>query len=281
MELTKKEVRSNILLLVECFSCIIIYTYTILLCCIEQDEGEHESRDVDAAPPPPPPRPAARNVPPPVPPVARPPTAAAQRAAPPPPFQQQQQRPPPARVPGSNPYASSRNVLSSMSSAAAASRPAPAVSSATRAVVDLSVDDEPAQGMDLVTPTNNSTVTDPSLASASRASLPSQDTSSLSQDTRVSHMDTEPLSFTELLELVAKLQTDQQLYRQYESKMFVVPCKMLGHHQYFNIDKKKKKKRDRRNKDDKVRRYCMNWFATDRNDFNNGLTLSCIISFSV
>ncbi len=72
--------------------------FTFYYCIkIEQDEGDGESRDVDAAPP-------AAPLP--------PPPAVIQRAPPPPPFQQpprrqqqQQQNPPPARIPG-NPYAS-------------------------------------------------------------------------------------------------------------------------------------------------------------------------------
>jgi len=63
------------------------------------------------------------------------------------------------------------------------------------------------------------------------------------------------MSFSELRALMTRLQIDQEVYRQYENKVFVVACKMVGHHQYFNIDKKKKKKRDRKNKDDKVRLY--------------------------
>jgi hypothetical protein len=110
--------------------------------------------------------------------------------------------------------------------------------------------------LDLVTPTNNtvtSTVHAPTEVAVSRPP-PSQDTS-FSQETRgsFSTLDTEPVSFSELKDIIARLQTDQNVYRQYENKVFVVPCKMIGHHQCFNIDKKKKKKRDRKNKDDKVR----------------------------
>lgn len=85
---------------------------------------------------------------------------------------------------------------------------------------------------------------------------PSQDTT-LSQETKASFasIEIETLSFAELQTLVERLKQDQHLYRQYENKVFQVPCKMIGHHQYFNIEKKKKKKRDRKNKDDKVRTY--------------------------
>lgn len=213
---------------------------------IEQDEGDGESRDVDAAPP-------AAPLP--------PPPAVIQRAPPPPPFQQpprrqqQQQNPPPARIPG-NPYAS-------QGSSAASNRPAPLPAVAPlRAVVDLSVDDnddEPmpqAPPLDLVTPTYLSTTTaGDTLSVAARTTRTSQDSSSQETGVHSTEMgDTEPVSFAELLEIVTRIQTDPQVYRQYESKVFVVPCRMIGNHQNFNIERKKKKKRDRQHKDDKVQK---------------------------
>ena len=213
---------------------------------LEQDEGEGESGDVQANPPPPPP--PARNVPPP----PMPPTVPTQRVplvmAPPP---RQQQQP---RSVSSNPYNSSRNVSSSMSS----SRPTSAATGATNDVVDLSVDEpmeEADQALDIITPTNASSVPTPPVAAAAvPRAAPSQDTSlsSVSDNS----MDVEPLSFAELKALVERLQTDPNIYRQYEKKVFEVPCKMIGHHQNFDIDKRKKKKSERVNKDDKVRLSC-------------------------
>ena len=209
------------------------------------------------APPPPPLRahpPVTRHAPPPVPAVTRP-TPSVQRA-PPASFQRPMQQPLPGNTGNINPYATSQSASSTASSTKSMHRPTP-VSTVANAAVDLSVDDPMAEPevLDLVTPTSN--VSSPPDVAASRP-RPSQE-SSMSQETstssRVTHTigDTEPLSFSELKALIARLQTDPQVYRKYEHKIFVVPCKMMGHHQYFNIDKKKKKKRDRKNKDDKVR----------------------------
>lgn len=73
----------------------------------------------------------------------------------------------------------------------------------------------------------------------------------MSQDTRVSDRDKEPLSFAELKALVSRLRSNQDLYRQHEKAVFLVPCKMKGNHQYFNIHKKKHY--DKKKKEDKVR----------------------------
>ena len=227
---------------------------------IKQDEGVDESRDVDAAPPAPP------NIPPPAcctrsacsTSISTTPTTTTTTTT---------QIPPPARIPGGNPYGNP--YASQGSSGVASNRPAPPpppVAQQLRAVVDLSVDDDDnddehmpqAPVLDLVTPTNHSTAGDSvSVAGRTTTMRTSQDSSSQETsglDSLTTTMgDTEPLSFVELLEIVARLQTDRQVYRQYESKVFVVACKMIGNHQNFNIERTKKKKRDRLHKDDKVR----------------------------
>lgn len=240
---------------------------------IEEDEGEGESGDVQAAqPPPPPPPPRAAPPPPPQPPAVTQSTAATtsrnvppampppatnrltppvrQPPVPPPvsfPPRQQQQQPP--RSAGNNPYAMSRNT--------GIRPPVASMNNAANDLVDLSIDEPMAEPsvMDLVTPTNNTVPTGaPSVINVPNAP-PSQDVSSFSQETRGSFnsLDTEQSrSFSELKDLLERIQADQNVYRQYENKTFAVTCQMIGHHQYFNIEKKKKKKRDRKHKDDKV-----------------------------
>jgi hypothetical protein len=100
-----------------------------------------------------------------------------------------------------------------------------------------------AEALDLITPTNNN-------AAPQSASITSSH-SQYSLETRVNETEKEPMSFAELKALISSLQGDQELYRQYQQKVFVVPCKMKGSHQYFNI--RKKQCRDKKKKDDKVR----------------------------
>lgn len=112
--------------------------------------------------------------------------------------------------------------------------------------------EEAGQVLDISTPTNVSSV--PSMAETCAVSrgAPSQDTSSFSSAS-YSSMNVEPISFAELKTLVERIQTDPDMYRQYERKVFEVPCKMIGHHQKFDLQKRKKKKSERVHKDDKVR----------------------------
>ena len=207
----------------------------------EQDEGEHESGDVDAAPPPrappvvpraPPPR---TRTPPPasyhvsaVPPVAMrlaPPTSLNQCAT----SESVRQQSP---LQTTNPYARSSTLSHSL--------PIPVMTAQT-AVIDISIDEPMAshEVLDLITHTNN--VTTPQSASIASRSQCSQS---------VNETDKEPMSFAELKALISTLLADPGLYRKYQRKVFVVPCKMKGSHQYFNI--RKKQHRDKKNKDDKV-----------------------------
>ena len=107
----------------------------------------------------------------------------------------------------------------------------------------------PHEVLDLITPTNNDDVIGAQTPAPSSAA--SQEV--CSQDTRVSESDKEPISFFELKALLTRLQVNQELYRQYERKVFVVPCKMKGNHQYFNIHKNKHWDKKHK-KEDKVRR---------------------------
>jgi hypothetical protein len=113
------------------------------------------------------------------------------------------------------------------------------------AFIDLAVNEPIAEVLDLITPTNNHTTTP---QSASIASSRSQCT----QETLVKEADKTPMSFAELRALISRLQSDQELYREYQQAIFVVPCKMKGSHQYFNICKKRH--RDKKDKNDKVRK---------------------------
>lgn len=211
----------------------------------EQDEGEHESGDVEAAPPPeapiappvvpgaPPPR--TRTPPPPASYHVSAAPLVATRPAPPTTFNQcatsesvRQQSP----LQTTNPYA--------RSSTLSHGRPMPEMT-AQAAVINVSVDEPTVshEVLDLITPTNNVTTSQSaSIASRSQCSQSANEA------------DKEPMSFAELQALISRLQADPELYRKYQQKVFVVPCKMKGSHQYFNI--RKKQHRDKKNKDDKV-----------------------------
>jgi hypothetical protein len=150
-------------------------------------------------------------------------------------------------APSTNPYA--RSVPSTHS------RPSP-VTTADAACVDLSLDEPMAEVLDLITPTNNDTTTP---QSASIASSRSQ----CSREPRVNEADKEPISFAELKSLMSRLRGDQELYRRCQQTIFVVPCRMKGSHQYFNI--RKKRHRNKQNKNDKVRKLLFALSISTRN----------------
>jgi hypothetical protein len=166
----------------------------------KQEEGKHESGDVDAAPPPraPPvvPRalpPRTRTLPPAsyhlsaVPSVAMrlaPPTASLNHCATSESVQQQ------SPLQSTNPYARSSTLSRSL--------PIP-VMTAQAALIDISLDEPMAshEVLDLITPTNN--VTTPQSASRLQCSQ------------SVNETDKEPISFAELKALISTLQADPEL----------------------------------------------------------------------